>query len=45
MLAPGQTHRPMYNRDGDYPWHQYETVTPSIFMAVELLPAGTRLPA
>ncbi|MGA0234583.1 MAG: hypothetical protein ACO3NE_03245 [Alphaproteobacteria bacterium] len=38
-LAPGTTHRPMYDADGNYPWHQFETITPSIFMAVELLPA------
>ena len=25
-------------REGNYPWHQYETITPSIFMAVEILP-------
>ena len=38
-LAPGTTHRPMYDAEGNYPWHQFETITPSIFMAVELLPA------
>lgn len=38
-LAPGATHRPMYDAEGNYPWHQFETITPSIFMAVELLPA------
>ena len=38
-LAPGTTHRPMYDAAGNYPWHQFETITPSIFMAVELLPA------
>ncbi|MEM7378299.1 MAG: hypothetical protein AAF460_12440 [Pseudomonadota bacterium] len=45
MLAPGQTHRPMYDAEGKYPWHQYETVTPSIFMAIELLPPGATFPA
>lgn len=38
-LAPGATHRPMYDSEGNYPWHQFETITPSIFMAVELMPA------
>lgn len=38
LMAPGMTHDPMYDEDGNYPWHQYETVTPSIFMAIELLP-------
>ncbi len=40
MLAPGATHKPMYDAQGNYPWHQYETVTPGIFMAVEIMPAG-----
>lgn len=37
-MAPGTTHKPMYDTEGNYPWHQYETITPGIFMAVELLP-------
>ncbi len=37
-MSPGTTHRPMYDSEGNYPWHQYETVTPGIFMAVEILP-------
>lgn len=40
-LAPGATHKPMYDADGNYPWHQYETVTPSIFMATAVLPEIT----
>lgn len=40
-LAPGATHKPMYNTEGEYPWHQYETITPSVFMAVELIPEST----
>ena len=43
-MAPGATHRPMYDADGNYPWHQYETITPSIFMAVEMLPDGAAPP-
>lgn len=39
-MAPGMTHRPMYDANGSFPWHQYETITPSIFMAVEMLPDG-----
>ncbi|MDE0208587.1 MAG: hypothetical protein OXJ64_01745 [Boseongicola sp.] len=39
-MAPGTTHRPMYDAKGNYPWHQFETITPSIFMAVEMLPEG-----
>lgn len=43
-MAPGTTHRPMYDADGNYPWHQFETITPSIFMAVEMLPVGATPP-
>ena len=44
-MAPGTTHRPMFDADGNYPWHQFETITPSIFMAVEMLPEGATPPA
>ena len=44
-MAPGMTHRPMYDGMGHYPWHQFETITPSIFMAVEMLPDGATPPA
>ena len=43
-MAPGTTHRPMYDEEGNYPWHQFETITPSIFMAVEMLPEGATPP-
>ena len=43
-MAPGSTHRPMYDDQGNYPWHQFETITPSIFMAVEMLPDGASPP-
>ncbi|WP_298558884.1 hypothetical protein [uncultured Aliiroseovarius sp.] len=43
-MAPGMTHRPMYDDQGNYPWHQYETTTPSIFMALEILPEGAEIP-
>lgn len=43
-MAPGTTHRPMYDANGNYPWHQYETITPSVFLAVELLPDGASFP-
>jgi len=43
-MAPGITHRPMYDDQGNYPWHQFETITPSIFMAVEMLPDGVSPP-
>jgi len=37
-MAPGSTHKPMFDENGNYPWHQYETITPAIFMAIEVLP-------
>lgn len=43
-MAPGQTHRPMYDTAGNYPWHQFETITPSIFLAIEMLPEGAAPP-
>ena len=43
-MAPGTTHRPMYDAEGNYPWHQFETITPSVFMAVEMLPPGAQAP-
>ena len=43
-MAPGTTHRPMYDTEGNFPWHQFETITPSIFMAVEMLPEGATPP-
>lgn len=36
-MAPGCSHIPMYDENCEYPWHQYETVTKSIFMATEML--------
>ena len=38
FMAPGNTHRPMFDENGQYPWHQFETITESIFMAVEVQP-------
>ena len=43
-MAPGSTHRPMYDDEGNFPWHQFETITPSVFMAVEMLPDGAAPP-
>ena len=38
FMAPGSNHIPMFDANVEYPWHQYETVTPSIFMATEVRP-------
>jgi hypothetical protein len=37
-MAPGAAHPPMYDENIEYPWHQLETTTRGIFMAVELTP-------
>ncbi len=44
VMAPGVTHTPMFDADGNYPWHQFETITPSVFLAVEMLPDGAPVP-
>lgn len=36
QMAPGCSHTPMYDEKCEYPWHQYETIIPSIFMATEM---------
>jgi hypothetical protein len=37
-MAPGAAHPPTYDENIQYPWHQLETTTKGIFMAVELTP-------
>lgn len=36
LMAPSCTHVPMFDENCIYPWHQYETITPAIFMATEM---------
>lgn len=43
-MSPGTTHRPMFDEQGNFPWHQFETITPSVIMAVEMLPEGATPP-
>lgn len=38
-MAPGMTHSVMFDENAHYPWHQYETVTPGIVLALEIVPA------
>jgi len=45
IMAPGVTHQPMFDKKGNYPWHQFETLTPSVFLAIEMLPRGARPPS
>jgi hypothetical protein len=34
ILAPGYTHEPFYAEDNVYPWHQYQSVSDSIYLYV-----------
>jgi hypothetical protein len=36
LMAPGCSHIPMYDEKLQYPWHQYETITPGIFQVTEM---------
>lgn len=36
LMAPGCSHAPMFDENCLYPWHQYETITPGVFMATEM---------
>jgi len=36
ILAPGLTHDPFYNEHDVYPWHQYQSISDAIFMAIEI---------
>lgn len=35
-LAPGVVHEKFYDENGDYPWHQYQSITPCIYMPIEI---------
>ena len=34
FLVPGWTHEPFYDKEVIYPWHQYQSITDSIYMYV-----------
>lgn len=36
ILAPGLTHDPFYNDQDAYPWHQYQSISDAVFMAIEI---------
>lgn len=36
IMAPGVVHEKFYNEDGVYPWHQYHSLTPCIYMPIEI---------
>ncbi|MBD5149789.1 MAG: hypothetical protein HDT18_05350 [Oscillibacter sp.] len=35
-MAPGIVHDTIFDADGNYTWHQYKTVTPSVFMGIKI---------
>lgn len=37
ILAPGNTHEPFYDKENDYPWHQYHSISDAIYMPIEVL--------
>ncbi len=36
IMAPGVVHEKFYDEDGVYPWHQYHSLTPCIYMPIEI---------
>lgn len=35
-MAPGTVHDKMYDSKGNYPWHEYKSVTPCVYCPIEL---------
>ena len=35
-MAPGIVHDKMYDAEGRYPWHEYQSVTPCVYCPIEL---------
>ena len=35
-MAPGTVHDKMYDSEGNYPWHEYKSVTPCVYCPIEL---------
>jgi len=35
-LSPGNTHDVIYDQSGIYPWHQYHSVTTSVYIPIEI---------
>lgn len=36
LLAPGCVHDKFYNEEGEYPWHQYHSITRVVYMPIEI---------
>ena len=35
-MAPGTVHDKMYDSQGNYPWHEYKSVTPCVYCPIEI---------
>jgi len=36
LMAPGIIHDRFYDEEGKYPWHQYSSITPCVYMPIEI---------
>ncbi|BFK75807.1 hypothetical protein I3500192B8_02960 [Acidaminococcus intestini] len=36
IMAPGTVHDKFYDSEGNYPWHQYCSITPCVYMPIEI---------
>ncbi|MBQ7561057.1 MAG: hypothetical protein IJS99_04350 [Synergistaceae bacterium] len=36
IMAPGIIHDKFYDASGEYPWHQYQSITPCVYCPIEL---------
>lgn len=36
IMAPGIVHDKFYNENGEYPWHQYHSITRAVYMPIEI---------
>lgn len=36
IMAPGIVHDKFYDKDGNYPWHQYHSITRCVYMPIEI---------
>lgn len=36
QMAPGIVHDTIYDANGDYPWHQYQSFGPAVFMGIQI---------
>ncbi|WP_434309571.1 hypothetical protein [Hominifimenecus sp. rT4P-3] len=36
IMAPGIVHDKFYNEKGEYPWHQYHSITRAVYMPIEI---------